>query len=74
MIICINLRSFFKGIWHMRWPHAKVNYGIDWMVRRDRRDYTWVHLWTPIYHEGRGPYISVGIYLGIGTLRFCREY
>ncbi len=30
----------------------------------------WFHWWTPVWHEGRGPYITVGF--GVGT--FQRGY
>lgn len=66
-------RSFFKGILAMYWPHDKVNYAIDWK-QPTGDDYTWIHLWTPIWHEGRGPYISIGIWFGIGTLEIMRGY
>jgi hypothetical protein len=22
----------------------------------------WCHAWTPIWHEGRGPYVTIGLY------------
>ncbi len=69
----ISPRSFFKGILVMRWPHDKVNYAIDWLSRR-AHDHNWIHLWTPVYHDGRGPYISIGIYVGLGTIRIMRGY
>ena len=69
----IDLRSFFKGILVMHWPHEPVNYAIKWL-RPKENNHTWIHLWTPIYHEGRGPYISIGIWLGLGTLRLLRGY
>lgn len=69
----ISLRSFFKGILVMRWPHEKVNYAIEWLKPMGR-DHNWIHLWTPIWHEGRGPYISIGLWLRFGTLRFMRGY
>lgn len=30
----------------------------------------WLHLWTPIWHEGRGPYLTCGI----GRLALLRGY
>lgn len=69
----IDMRSFFKGIMVMRWPHEKVNYALDWLPGNPR-SHTWIHLWTPAYHEGRGPYVSIGIYVGFGTLRIMRGY
>jgi len=30
----------------------------------------WAHLWTPIWHEGRGPYVSIGL----GIIAIYRGY
>lgn len=30
----------------------------------------WAHWWTPIWHKGRGPYISIGL----GVLAIYRGY
>lgn len=35
----------------------RVHYG----VRRLREFKFWFHWWTPVWHEGRGPYISIGL-------------
>ena len=50
-----DLRSAFKGIRHMKFPHGKVNYAI----RFKRYGRFGFHFWTPVYHEGRGPYVSL---------------
>jgi hypothetical protein len=64
----IDLGSFVRGIRVMTRHHGHVIYAID----RLERPYWgfWLHLWTPIWHEGRGPYISIGL----GPIRFTRGY
>ena len=36
----------------------KINYVIRLALLRDR----WFEWWTPGFHQGRGPYISLGFY------------
>lgn len=66
MDLWIDWKSFFKGIQFMKWPHKHVNYAVD--VHFSKRP--WFHLWTPVNHEGRGPYITFGFYF----IRFVRGY
>ncbi len=40
-----------------------------WSVHWDRRGF-WFHLWTPVWHKGRGPYVS----LGLGRVEVFRGY
>jgi len=54
----IKLRSVKKGIMAMTKNHGHVNYEITFDMHRK----FWIEAWTPIWHEGRGPYISIGIY------------
>jgi hypothetical protein len=35
-----------------------VNYAID-LISPGR---AWFHRWTPMWHEGRGPYVSMGFW------------
>mgnify|MGYP001616933461 CR=1 FL=1 len=35
-----------------------VNYGVKWFPRA-----FWWAWWTPRWHEGRGPYVSIGCYV-----------
>jgi hypothetical protein len=56
-------RSFWRGIqvWKPRRRH--VNYAVRRIgpgLTRQRPRF-WLHAWTPMWHEGRGPYLSVGI-------------
>lgn len=41
------------------WRHLRkgVNYGC-WRLKPWG---WWLHIWTPIWHEGRGPYVSIGL-------------
>lgn len=58
----LNLRSAWAGIRTMRWPHPPS--GRRWKVWRIgwRWKAAWLHLWTPVWHEGRGPYVSMGLW------------
>jgi hypothetical protein len=46
----------------------QINYAIDRMPPGGNR--WWFEWWTPCFHEGRGPYISIGI----GWIRILRGY
>jgi len=61
----LNLRSFWRGIREMKRDRGPVNVSISvgWFG-------WWLHLWTPIWHCGRGPYISCGL----GVIRILRGY
>ena len=61
----VNLRSFWRGIREMKRNRGNVNVSIEfgWFG-------WWLHLWTPIWHDGRGPYISCGL----GVVRILRGY
>ena len=61
----ISPRSTLKGLWVMRHPLRGVNYAIKF------GRWGWgLDLWTPVWHEGRGPYIS----MRLGCIRFFRGY
>jgi len=82
----IDIGSFLRGIQVMDWPQlllmailcgdsinlrlhhkekkSKVKYAI-----RFKREW-WCYLWTPIWHKGRGPYVSIGL----GFIAFHRGY
>ena len=51
----IDLKSVWRGICAMTPGHQ-----INWAVRQIPRWRLWLHFWTPIWHDGRGPYLSVG--------------
>lgn len=61
----LKWRPFFHG--------RKVLYGISFLQVKSVRKFApkfWLHLWTPVWHENRGPYIS----LGLGFVAFYRGY
>lgn len=64
MSVWIDVGSVWRGIRAMRWSHGKVNYAVR------RNSGWWCHLWTPVWHEGRGPYMSIGL----GIVAFYRGY
>ena len=51
------------------WRHLRrgVNYAI---TRFSLSSGYWLHIWTPVWHEGRGPYVSVGL----GRVALYRGY
>ena len=62
----VDLKSFLRGLQAMTPPHKheRVNYAL-----RFHRGW-WCCLWTPIWHKGRGPYVSIGL----GFIAFHRGY
>ena len=64
----VDMRSFWAGTRAMRWPHEHVNYQLEF-TRGASRGW-WLCLWTPVWHDGRGPYVSVGLWI----MRFGRGY
>jgi len=73
-----NFRSGLRGILAMQWnrrcilnliggvPLAKPS----WRVSRLRPWGFWFEFWTPMWHDGRGPYLS----LGLGPIAVYRGY
>ena len=62
----IDVKSVVKGIRAMTKNHAHVNYSLTFGKYKS----IWLQAWTPIWHEGRGPYITMGFIF----IRFCRGY
>jgi hypothetical protein len=58
MNISVDLGSVWRGIKAMKKGHDKVTYAFRFLNR-----HFWVNAWTPIWHDGRGPYISIGLWL-----------
>ena len=55
----MDLGSAWRGIKAMRrHPGNKAK----WVVRRSEHQGIWVCFWTPSYHEGAGPYVSLGLW------------
>lgn len=62
----LSLGSFFRGCKAAnRFELVK-----RWHVDLGANKKFWFHLWTPIWHEGRGPYVSIGLYF----VRVMRGY
>jgi hypothetical protein len=66
--ISIYPSSIIKGLLRMKIPHGKVNWAIKFV--KVGSPLFWIHFWTPIWHRGRGPYLS----MGIGPLAIYRGY
>lgn len=62
----INFISVWRGIRAMTPKHGPVNYAVtfEWFGR------AWCDIWTPVWHNGRGPYITIGLWF----VRFVRGY
>lgn len=65
MNVDLDLRSALHGVLAMRPGRGRVNYA----VRRSGHRFC-VECWTPVWHEGRGPYLS----LGLGVVAIYRGY
>ena len=62
----INLKSGWRGLRTMSSRRELFrHWSIYWGWTR-----FWLHLWTPVWHKGRGPYIS----LGLGYVAVMRGY
>lgn len=55
----VNLRSTRAGIRAMQRPFPADETQPKWAIRCSRG--FWCHLWTPIWHKGRGPYVTIGL-------------
>ncbi len=64
-----DIGSFWRGTKAMTWKHGKVNYAIRRLHGKLYHKF-WIEVWTPTWHEGRGPYISIGL----GFISFYRGY
>ena len=60
MDVMIHTRSFRKGIQAMpdKLNFFKPEY---WNVFTSRYRSSHIHLWTPSWHKGRGPYVNISI-------------
>lgn len=61
----VMLRSVVRGLFAMKRNRARVNYVLVF-----ERTGFWADAWTPTWHDGRGPYISIGFFFGA----FARGY
>ena len=62
----LDVGSVVRGIRAMRRPYPEPK--PRWKVRFTRG--WWCHLWTPVWHQGRGPYVTIGL----GVLAIYRGY
>lgn len=60
----VNLDSTMRGLRAM-----KKNRSVNWGVEFGKFGF-FLELWTPTWHDGRGPYLS----LGLGLMKICRGY
>lgn len=67
-----SLSSVWRGIKAMRFLHCEPL--PRWTIRKlgkpEGGRQFWAHWWTPIWHKGRGPYISIGL----GVVAIYRGY
>ena len=54
----INTKSVLRGIQAVKRPYVEPRPG--WSIRFRACSF-WANLWTPIWHKGRGPYVSIGL-------------
>jgi len=64
----IDAGSTWRGIRAMKRPFPEPR--PRWKVRAGRVGGWWCHLWTPVWHEGRGPYVTIGL----GVVAIYRGY
>jgi len=60
----IKVKNFWCGVKAIKKPY-QGKYKPKWSIKFKgfgKRSF-WINLWTPVWHEGRGPYISIGFYL-----------
>jgi len=64
MFELFSLKSFIGGITHIKLPYIEPK--PKWGTKLTTPGKFWFHLWTPVWHKGRGPYISIGLgFIGI---------
>ena len=57
----VDLGSVIRGVRAMVWAWPYVKPVPKWSVHPGERKF-WFHFWTPTWHRGRGPYLSIGLY------------
>jgi len=60
MTVQVDFKSFKRGIQAMK-KGEEFFRPKWWSVKIKRIRDPWICMWTPIWHEKRGPYISIGI-------------
>lgn len=54
-----SIGSVWRGIRAMRRDAAGASWSVRWFRGAGPR--WWAHWWTPVWHDGRGPYVSIGL-------------
>jgi len=57
----VDVKSVWLGIRAMKRESKKAKWTIAWLPSRARR--CWLHAWTPVWHDGNGPYVSCGLFV-----------
>ena len=60
MDLLINLKSFRKGIKLLE-KRSEFFRPKWWTIKIGIVKNPWIILWTPSWHENRGPYVSIGL-------------
>ena len=64
----VDIHSVWRGIQAM---HKSDSFPKPrWAIKRTRGFEFHAHAWTPAWHDGRGPYVTVGLGV-IGIYRGC---
>lgn len=53
-----NFKSFRRGL---RAMSSVSEFFRHWAIHWHKQSSWWCHFWTPVWHEGRGPYVSIGL-------------
>jgi len=64
----VDMGSVWRGILAMRWPYPEQK--PKWGMRIERSPTLFLHAWTPMWHKGRGPYLTARM----GWLAVYRGY
>jgi hypothetical protein len=62
VLLKINLKSL------RAWKHLFKNVNYSFEFKNYKR--CWAHIWTPAWNEGRGPYVTIGLFY----IAFFRGY
>lgn len=56
--VFVDARSVWRGLCAMTPERSQAKWAVKWFPKR-----CWIHAWTPVWHNGRGPYLTCGIYI-----------
>jgi hypothetical protein len=74
----IKVASAVRGVLAMEWNRrcilnligGELLHHPSWGIKRLKPWGFWCELWTPMWHDGRGPYFSIGL----GPIAIYRGY